>query len=126
MAFDRDALLAKVHTHGYWRVVIRPSSFDPKRIPSLGDCWEAVEACTVSLRGWNYPHIDRRPELRANGSDWIASGADFMGSIEYWQLFQSGQFVHHFAFREDHEDGMGEMRAPGRPRVPFLDFVSVL
>lgn len=101
MAFDPEALLAKIHGAGYWRIAIRQSRFEGLRITSLAKCWEIMEGTVVSLRGWNYPHVSDRD--RVWGQDWIGSGADFRGNIEYWQFFQSGQFVHHLAIREDHE-----------------------
>jgi hypothetical protein len=60
-----------------------------------------MESTAVRLRGWDYPHLDR--EGRANGNDWIASWVNWERHIEYWRLFQSGQFIHHFAFWEDYE-----------------------
>jgi len=83
----------------HWRITIRPTVFDAYLIPALPDCWKTIEPCAVSLRGWDYPHIDRSD--RANGKDWIASWCDFMDHHEYWQFFQSGQFAHLFSFRED-------------------------
>jgi len=69
------------------------------RIADLPTCWKLMESCAVSLRGWDYPHVDRSD--RQNGNDWVASWCDFMGHREYWRLFQSGQFVHLFSFWED-------------------------
>lgn len=83
----------------HWRVTIRPSLFDAQLIPSLPDCWKIVEPCAVSLRGWDYPHVDR--SARANVEEGIASWCDFMDHHEYWRFFQSGQFAHVFSFRED-------------------------
>lgn len=83
----------------YWRVLIRPERFEQERIATLKECWALMESCRVSLRGWDYPHVDR--ENRANGKDWIASWCEFRGHREYWRLYQSGQFVHLFSFHED-------------------------
>ena len=35
-----------------------------------------------------------------DGSTWVGSWADFRGNIDYWQLFQSGQFIQLSAVRE--------------------------
>jgi len=103
MNSDRSALLDKIHANGYWRVNIRPTRFEENRIPSLSECRRIVEASRVVLRGWDYPHV--RPERIVNGNDWIESSVDWQhGHIEYWRLFQSGQFVHHSAMREDYEE----------------------
>jgi len=91
----RERLKASSH----WKVVIRPTVFDPELIRELPDCWRIIEPCAVSLRGWDYPHVDRSD--RGNGKDWIESWCDFMDIQEYWRFYQSGQFVHLFSFRED-------------------------
>jgi hypothetical protein len=94
-----DELLTEIHKFGYWRVLIHPTEFQQDRIPSLSDCQEAIEKAKVSLRGWDYPHIQYDNIRR--GQDWIESGIDFMGHKEYWRFYQSGQFIHHFSSREE-------------------------
>ena len=122
MDSDSRALLEKIHQQGYWRILMRPSEYQERRLPTLARCWEIIEKCEVSLRGWNYPHQDYRARL--HGNDYVASRAHFMGNIEYWQLFQSGQFVHHLACREDYE-GPAYRTSTARGG-PFLDFISTL
>ncbi len=92
-------ILSLVKASPHWRVRIVPSIFEPTRIPDPPACWKIMESCAVSLRGWDYPHVDRTD--RQNGYEWVASWCDFMGHREYWRLFQSGQFVHLFSFWED-------------------------
>lgn len=87
----------------YWRVVFRPESYNTDLIPSLTECVRLVERARVQLRGWDFPHLSPHHEERTHGSHWVGSWANFMGSIECWQLFQSGQFVHFAALRETTE-----------------------
>ena len=47
-----------------------------------------------------------------------------MGNIEYWQFFQSGQFVHHLACREDYDALSYQTSRPSAG--PILDFVWTL
>jgi hypothetical protein len=89
--------------------------FDAQLIPALPDCWKMIEPSVVSLRGWDYPHVDRSD--RANGKDWIASWCDFMDHREYWQFFQSGQFAHLFSFREDAQQRNALQTALSQPHV---------
>lgn len=87
----------------YWTVLFRPESYISQRIDSLTDCFKLVDKARVQLRGWDFPHLGYREDDRSGtvrGSNWIGSWVNFMGSIEYWQLFQSGQFVHFAAVRE--------------------------
>jgi hypothetical protein len=88
----------------HWRITIRPAVFNAQLIPALPDCWKMIESSAVSLRGWDYPHVDRSD--RANRKDWIASWCEFMDHREYWQFFQSGQFAHLFSFREDRRNAL--------------------
>ena len=66
--------------------------FNESRISTLPECWRIIESCSVSLRGWNYPHVDR--EGKVNGNDWISSWCEFNGFGEYWRFYQSAQLLH--------------------------------
>jgi hypothetical protein len=94
------ALSTPVNEFPFWRVIFRPESYVSDLIPTLTDCTKLVEKARVQLRGWDFPHLSNRDNERLHGSQWIGSGANFMGSVEYWRLFQSGQFVHYAAVRE--------------------------
>lgn len=117
MASEQPAILAKIHAAGYWRVVLRPTQYAERRIPTLGDCQKVIEEARVRLRGWDYPHIDR--DGMVNRQHWVESTTDRQhGHIEYWRLHQSGQFVHHFAMREDYEETSKDRHG--------LDFLNTL
>lgn len=92
-----------VRAYPYWTVLYRPETYSPERLPSLSECVKLVEKARVQLRGWDFPHLALHDDTRhgiVRGSQWVGSWANFMGSIEYWQLFQSGQFIHFAAVRE--------------------------
>jgi hypothetical protein len=92
---DREQVLGKIHAHGYWRVLIRPDRHTELRIPSLSACRQLVEDAHVTLRGWDYPHLG--PEGPKAGQSWIEESVDWQyGHIEFWRLYLSAQFVHHF------------------------------
>ncbi len=94
-----EELLNVIKSRGYWKVIIRPSVFDEKRISTLSECTRIIEESKVSLRGWDYPHYDR--EGRSNGLDWVESLTDSGAHKEMFRFFQSGQFIHLFSVRED-------------------------
>ena len=96
-----EEILKKIHSNGYWRVNIRPTQYDNSKISNLTEAREIIEKCGVLLRGWDYPHFTHADIL--NGDNWIESQVQFEGHIEYWRLYQSSQFIHHFACREDYE-----------------------
>lgn len=134
-----EALPVPVLDHPRWRVVIRPAEFVRDRIPSLKQCGEIVERSTVRLRGWPFPFIGRDSSRSLRGSDWIGHCVEFGGHIEYWRLYQSGQFLFLGAVRERAaEDWDAKLRRdskqhPGRfspeevDRIPgFLSLVNVI
>ncbi len=116
--------LDKIQSTGYWRVSLRPTRGDEGRIPALSWCRESLAQSSVHLRGWDYPHVGHR-EL-ANGQDWVESGADFHGHVEYWRFYQSGQFVHHFAFEEDYELDPDQLPPGIREPSPSRRYSSIL
>jgi hypothetical protein len=117
MDSETDLLITKIHKNGYWRVVIAPTRYERRRIPSLQRCRDIVEASAVHLRGWDYPHVNQG-NLR-NRESWVESWVDWQyGHLEYWRFYQSGQFVHHFAMREDYEESSSQLRG--------LDFLNTL
>ena len=83
-------ILDKIHSTGYWRINIYPSVFNQSLISSLTEVREIIDSCVVSLRGWDYPDIERNNIT--NGQDWIECTSEFkeLGHLEYWRFFQSG------------------------------------
>lgn len=117
-------LLDKVHTRGYWRIIVRPADYQKERIESLEKCYELVKNATVSLRGWNYPHTETNALVY--GEDYVESSSEFGPNKEIWRIYQSGQFVHHVAMREDwQEDAIrilgGKSEALGFKGLAFIN-----
>lgn len=98
-------IVEKIKSRGFWEITIRPLKFDRNRIKSLGDCKLLVEENKVRLRGWDYPHINSKYGIRS-GIDWVENLTDWSICMEYWRMYQSGQFVHLFGCTED----WGEVR----------------
>jgi len=112
---DLPPILDKIQAKGFWRVVLRPTVYAEKRVPTLTSCRQIVEASTVRLRGWDYPHMGTVD----NKQSWVESSEDWLhGHIEFWRFYQSGQFVHHFAMSEDYEESSKDRLG--------LDFVNTL
>jgi hypothetical protein len=104
-----ESLRAEIKEAPHWRVVIRPGVHVEERIDTLSECWRLIESSRVSLRGWDYPHVDH--QHRQNGKDWIESWDDYRSHREYWRLYQSGQFLHLFSFTEDRYRDKAEEKA---------------
>lgn len=103
-----DGMPVPVTEFSYWRVTIRPSTYSTELIPSRSACLKLIEKTTVRLQGWDFPFLSRHDGENCAGTNWIASWCEFMGSIEYWRLFQSGQFVYYGAVPEASEPGWRE------------------
>lgn len=107
-------IVDEIRGQPHWKVVIHPAAFEQERIPSLDECWRIIERARIARLGWEYPvvaeespngHLFPEEEARRRGNDWIESWnmstpGYFRRASEYWRLFQSGQFVHLFTFRE--------------------------
>ncbi|WLP53177.1 hypothetical protein [Agrobacterium fabrum] len=91
-----------IKSAGYTRVVIRPQS-KPDSI-SIAEAKRVVEASSVSLRGWDYPHISLRDDESGgseNFADFAQNWCDWHHHREFWRMYKSGQFLHYKSLRED-------------------------
>ena len=96
-------VLKKIRERGYWRVVIRPGSFERERIP-FPALYPLLAERVVRLRGWEFPQLEPFGEYN-RGLDWIAHGSERYGKyLEYWRFYQSGQFVDFEGMAEDWGD----------------------
>jgi hypothetical protein len=99
-------LLENIRSRGHWRVVIRPGTFDEKRISNISNLYHILEKTSVQLRGWDFPHLDTRTE-RHTDVDWIGQEINWENHLELWRFYQSGQFVHFSGMDEDWRDQSG-------------------
>lgn len=96
-------LLEKIQKRGYWRINFQPL-IDTQKFTSLGECKDIVEKNTVELRGWDYPHFPRRRGDDTGlepGENFYQGWVDWENHKEFWRMYQSGQFIHYLALRED-------------------------
>ena len=95
-----SALLEKIRSRGYWKVIVRPTTYVEKRVLDKKTLEHILRTTSVSLRGWNFPHVDDFTEPDS-GKDWIGQGIAWDRIRELWRFYQSGQFVHYFGMIED-------------------------
>ncbi len=121
-----EKLLETIRSLSHWRVVIRPTIFNDRHLPTLADCWQTVEAAQVRLRLWNFPEIES--DFSQNRSSWIESGSDLPSTKEYWRLYQSGQLLYYGAFFENFEEIQWRSSAYGSSGHPskYLDILSTV
>ena len=92
-------VLSLIESRGHWYVTIRPTVYDPKRLSTLAAVERTFRDAHIQLRGWDYPHDPKEGVSRYQ--DYIQGVVSWEAHHELWRLYQSGQFVHFFALRED-------------------------
>ena len=126
---QESAVLSKLRSRGFWRVVIRPTTFQHDRISDLDDLFPIVAKKSVQIRGWDYPHVDHNSPPRRGGA-WVGQDCDWKGEIEVWRLYRSGQFLHYFAIAGDWRDESSFWPAPvdwkPRQELYYLDTIYSL
>ena len=95
-----SALLEEIRSRGYWKVVVRPTTFVEKRVLDKKTLEHILRTTSVSLKGWNFPHVDDFCELDS-GTDWIGQEIAWDIIRELWRFYQSGQFIHYIGMIED-------------------------
>lgn len=105
----KAGLLERIQTRGYWRFLFHPVEFEERRLKRTAECYKAVQRNNVTLRGWDYPHVE--PQSRGDGrglaeiiDDGYESWTDWADAIEFWRYYRSGQFLHYRVLKEDWQD----------------------
>lgn len=62
------------------------------RIADYSALLPIVKNASVSLRGWDFPHIDPHVDPQRD-VDWVGQESEWQQFLEIWRLYQSGQFV---------------------------------
>jgi len=96
-------LIEKIKLRGYWRINFQPR-VDVQKFSSLSECKDIIEKSVVKLRGWDYPHFPRRQDKDTGlepGENYYQGWIDWAAHKEFWRVYQSGQFIHYLALRED-------------------------
>ncbi len=99
---DTSEVLAEIRSRGYWRVVIRPTVFDERRIPEIASLFPIVDQSRVRLRGWDYPHVNQTEVRTLLG--FVEQASSWEHHLEAWRFFQSAQFVHYSGLADDWRD----------------------
>jgi hypothetical protein len=87
-----NRIVEKIKTRGYWRVVIRPLEYEPARIQNILLLPKVIRECSVQITGWDFPHVESRQEP-AIGKTHVEQAVDWEHYVQYWRIYQSGQFV---------------------------------
>ena len=93
-------LLDKIRSRGHWRVVVRPATFDEKRVTELSALLPILEKTFVQFKGWSFPHLEGSSNID-KGTDWVGQEIDWEPIVEIWRFYQTGQFVHYSGMMTD-------------------------
>lgn len=123
-----EQLLEKIRSRGYWRVNIRPTEYQERRLERLSDVRAIVKASQVSFRGWDYPFWEEK-ELR-NESEFIECALDWPPRhFEYVRFYRTGQFLHLFSGWEEflnHEELFRNRYPRPTPRAGYLSVIGAV
>lgn len=97
-----DELVPKIQSRGYWRINFRPTSPEDT-LGSVSKAKRLVEQCTVSLRGWDFPHMPHGADgdRTALLEDCFEASTDWGDKHEFWRIYSSSQFIHLKSIRTD-------------------------
>lgn len=87
---SEQPILEKVKQGPYFSLRVIPDS----EIATLSfeEARKSALDAKVSLRGWDFPHVDMRQVF--NGPEYIFGVVDWHRHLELWRLYLSGQFVY--------------------------------
>lgn len=119
----KQDLQDRIRSMGHWRLNIRPLSPLTEKL-TLTRSSQVVERSSVSLRGWDYPHISKNNNEHGgygNVGDYVENWCDWSHHVEFWRMYRSAQFIHYKVLTE-------EMRSegPGRPSGPVLSVLGAV
>ena len=102
--------LEKIRSRGHWRVVVRPTNYNPALITNLADLGPLLQKSVVRLRGWSFPQLGiNSPVIYGN---YLEGGTDYQHYVEFWRFYQSGQFIHYSGIEEDWRDQSYDLWRP--------------
>jgi hypothetical protein len=119
----QEGLLEKIRAVGHWRINYRPVGRRAEPL-SLVRCRDVIQKSSVSIRGWDFPHVSHRNDDTggfANVGNYIEDWTNWSGFLEFSRLYRSTQFLSYVALHED-----TNRTDYGNPSVPILDALSTV
>jgi len=117
--FIREHLPDEFRRVGHWEVEFSVLPYLRDRMPNLASISTLLEKSQVTLRGWYFPHFDRRNTSNFARGVQSYMGGSSSGHLEAYRAYQSGAFVWRSALWE-------ETVASMRERGKALSFVGVI
>ena len=99
-----DLTLQKLRARGYWQIRFLPVEPLQREEGTKQKMREVLSKSSVSLRGWDYPHIsvnDNDHEQLYLSGDHFEGWIDWNQFKEVLRLYENGQYIHLFGAYED-------------------------
>jgi hypothetical protein len=94
-----------IKSRGFIQVRFHPTQYDPNLISPTARCIEIVTASSISLRGWDYPHISHRDDEQSSrfkvAGDKVETWIDWGIHKEVHRFYRNGQFLSHLSLHPD-------------------------
>lgn len=88
---ELEEMTKSIKERCYWKIIIRPDQYVKHRV-KFTELREIVSQSSVSLRGWNFPHVEYGPDHDFKGTNWLGQGLSWNHIQETWRMFRSAQF----------------------------------
>ncbi len=95
--FEREGLV-----EGFWQLAVFPADYEENRIAALSRLQKVRRESAVSIRGWDFPHVD--PEHDAVFEDGLESVTHWSRYHEAHRIYRSGLFSWRRRFAEDYTE----------------------
>ena len=103
---------------GHFEILAYPTVYNAKRVASIPAAADAVRKNEVMLRGWNFPHTDKKNAGPFSGG--FQSSTVWGEFVEGYRIHLSGLFLSKRAYWEDAE------KHKSKHGGPLLSFASAI
>lgn len=90
VGIEDDEVVNLIKKKGYWKIAIRPTFYEEDRIETLVKCKNILQDNKLSLKGWDFPHLNGF----SNGNNYVQSKENFGQFKELLRFYKSGQFIY--------------------------------
>lgn len=111
---------------GHWRFVVRPTIYRENKL-SLSEAKNLIRKSQVRLRGWPLPYISDDSLTSHNGYvQHYSDSSIFFRRLEFFRLYQSGQFIFMTNLREDSPEVKEKVKLAGKKGLDLTNAVYTI
>lgn len=110
VGIEDDEIVNLIKKKGYWKITLRPTFYEEDRIETLVSCKNILQDNKLSLRGWDFPHLNGL----ANGNNYVESKENFGQFKELLRFYKSGQFIYYMSMHEEYMEDRYQQRVNGK------------